>query len=261
VNDSYGEYVFQLRENYFNIYYRGNSLARIGLSTEGTYSVRIHRKFLCGSVLGKMDQYCVGQSHAGGTKVDPVIRFRVKACQLRRFFKKDHLRAISSNIAKVNYQEELVFEQVLMTDNPPTPTLIIIDRQIEDSLRVGKMDLLALFRAPSEPNFHFLVIEVKLGNNVELRKYVGKQLAGYVQHVKENIQDYVCNYEENYRQKKKLRLFGDDMPDEIHIDNKVEGMVVTGGYSHLAEESIKLLHQDYPHIKVQPMRRVIKPRG
>ena len=86
VNDSYGEYVFQLRENYFNIYYRGNSLARIGLSTEGTYSVRIHRKFLCGSVLQKMDQYCVCQSHAGGTKVDPVIRFRVKACQLRRFF-------------------------------------------------------------------------------------------------------------------------------------------------------------------------------
>jgi hypothetical protein len=148
-----------------------------------------------------------------------------------------------------------------MTDNPPNETLIIIDRQIEDSLRVGKMDLLALARASADDHFHFLVIEVKLGNNVELRKYVGKQLAGYVQHVKKNIQDYVDNYEKNYRQKKILRLFGDDMPDEIRIDNRVEGMVVTGGYSHLAEESIKLLHQDCPDINVQSMSRVIRPGG
>ncbi len=45
INGSGGEYNLQLRENYFNIYYQGNSLAKVTPNENGTYSVAIHEEF------------------------------------------------------------------------------------------------------------------------------------------------------------------------------------------------------------------------
>jgi len=135
-------------------------------------------------------------------------------------------------------------EQVLITDNPPTPDFIIIDRQVADHLNKAQIDLLALIREPGEVAHHFVVIEVKLGRNPELREKVGRQLSGYVEHIRKHINDYVSCYEKNYFQKKDLGLLQEDMPDSIAIDNNpetVEGLIVVCGYSGLAKENIKCL--------------------
>ncbi len=46
INGSGGEYNLQLRENYFNIYYQGNSLAMVKSNESGPYFVDIHEKFI-----------------------------------------------------------------------------------------------------------------------------------------------------------------------------------------------------------------------
>ena len=41
------EYDLQIRDNYFNLYYKGNSLGKISFSSKtGLYNVRIHHKFV-----------------------------------------------------------------------------------------------------------------------------------------------------------------------------------------------------------------------
>ena len=44
VNDTHGELDFRLRDNYFNLYYKGNSMAKVTVMGSG-YRVAVHRKF------------------------------------------------------------------------------------------------------------------------------------------------------------------------------------------------------------------------
>ncbi|MEE8362707.1 MAG: hypothetical protein V3S18_01410, partial [Dehalococcoidia bacterium] len=104
--------------------------------------------------------------------------------------------------------------------------------------------------------FHFVVIEVKLGSNPELRRKVGKQLSAYVSHVREHIRDYVECYRENYRQKRLIGLLRGDLPDEIEVEERVEGLVVTGGYSQLAEAARCALQSEFD-IRVQVMSNTL----
>ena len=149
------------------------------------------------------------------------------------------------------------------TDNPPSEKLIIIGRQVAGHVNRAQIDLLALRRDSVDKPFHFLVIEVKLGRNPELRDKVGRQLNGYVNHVRKYMKDYVTCYKENYRQKKELGLFDTRLPNELEIDEgekTVEGLVVVCGYSQLAEQSLGNLRQKIEQnqwdIRVQQMRRL-----
>jgi len=169
------------------------------------------------------------------------------------------MRAIASNIAMVNYSEELAFEQVLMTDNPPSETLIVIDRQVADHAWNRQMDLLALARDSASGPFYFLVIEVKMGKNPELREKVGQQLTDYMGHIRENMEDYVDCYRMNYRQKKSMGLLGAAFPDDVQVEERVEGLVVTGGYSLRSEEATEKLLREHPGVRVQIMKNVINP--
>ena len=82
------------------------------------------------------------------------------------------------------------------------------------------------------------------------------------------MKDYVACYKENYRQKKELGLFGPFgtcLPNEVDIDtdgNTVEGLIVVGGYSGLADKALRNLRQKIRgnrwDVKVQRMRNEIK---
>jgi hypothetical protein len=258
INNSRDEYTLQLRENSFNVYFKGSSLASVSPSTGGRYAVRIHRKFLEGAVLKHLSQHCVGEPYGGTNDDAAVFRFFVEPKSLPRFFQSKHLTAIASNIAKVNYSEELTFEQMLMTDNPPTNKMVIIDRQIADHDWKRQLDLLAVAREGDSGPFHFLVIEVKTGKNPELKRDVGEQLEKYVGHIEKHMSDYVDCYTENYRQKKCLGLLPDNLPETIEISGAVKGVVVTGGYSRIAKDAIRELRGHYD-VHVQSMDNLITP--
>jgi CRISPR/Cas system-associated exonuclease Cas4 (RecB family) len=261
INRSGGEYSLQLRKNYFNIYYQGNSLAKVILNKNGTYSTEIHKQFLRDNILKKLEQY----SKKTTSESSDYVCFRIEPKKFYQFFQSKNLKSLSARIRAVGNGEEITFEQALITDNPPSKTFIIIDRQVADHKNKAQMDLLALRRDSEDKPFYFVVIEVKLGRNPELHEKVGNQLSGYVDHIKEYMQDYVTCYKENYRQKKELGLFDSSLPDEIEIDEDektVAGLIVVGSYSQLAKQALGNLCQKIKKnrwdINVQQMRNEIK---
>ena len=273
INRSGGEYSLQLRENYLNIYYRGNSLAKVIPDRKGTYTARIHKEFLQldepDKILRKLKQYSsINETSQNAKDKRKYVIFRIQQGKLYHFFQSNHLKALSSNIRERGYGEEITFEQVLITDNPPSEKFIIIDRQVADHKNKAQIDLLALKRASVDKPFHFVVIEVKLGRNPELREKVGKQLNAYIERIRKYMKAYVECYKENYQQKKELGLFdpfGPCLPNEVEIDEDektVEGLIVVGGYSGLADKALRNLRQKIREnrwaVKVQRMRNEIK---
>lgn len=246
INSSGGEYSLQLRENYFNIYYQGNSLAKVIPNKNGTYTVLIHQEFVSSGMREKLEAYSMNKSSISAESKNNYVKFRLSAQNLRPFFQRNNLNSLSSKIRAVHSGEEITMEQVIITDNPPYPKFIIIDRQVADHVNKAQIDLLALKQGPGEDKFHFVVIEVKLGRNPELREKVGKQLSGYVEHIRRHMKDYVACYQKNYCQKKELGLFNGNMPDIIEINDdaeSVEGVVAVCGYSGIAQENIKSLNR------------------
>lgn len=243
INNSYGEYSLQLREDYFNIYYQGNSIAKVEPNKNDTYTASIHSEFIK-DLLADFDKYSDIKHLANERNSNGYLRFRIQPYDLHRFFQRKHLNRISSKIRSVHNGEEITMEQVIVTDNPPSRDYIIIDRQVADHTNWSRVDLLSLKR-DSNDKYHFVVIEVKLGRNPELRDKAGEQVSSYVRHIRENMDGYSDCYELNYWQKKALGLFGEEMPDSITINREkgsVKGLVVSCGYSQIADENIKSLN-------------------
>jgi hypothetical protein len=72
------------------------------------------------------------------------------------------LNRIASRIKQVNWGEEVALEQMLITDSPPTPEFVIIDRQVTGgALGRSRLDLLALRRvSPEGFEYRLVVLEV-----------------------------------------------------------------------------------------------------
>jgi len=236
INNSNGELDIAIRDNYLNIYYKGNSLAKISFKAPDKYKVDIHKKFFKGTNADNRKFYDTRKTNSK----DYVSLILSSKTPPLRFFQKKHINQFCSGIKKVNYGEEIVFEQVLITDNLERDDLIIIDRQITDKeLKRKRMDLLALKQIKVKYNkYRFLVIEVKLGNNPELEKDVAGQLDGYVKHIEKHFNDYKKCYEKQYEQKRKMGILNTHSFPSIEIEKPVECIVVVGGYSRLATEKI-----------------------
>jgi len=234
------EYGLEIRDNYMNLYYKGNSLGKISYrKSKKLYEIKIHRKFVEGLGLAiKRFKY---------SREKEYFIFCLECKQLHPFFSKRNLLSMGQKVKKVQFQEEIVFEQMLVTDNANRDDLIIIDRQVVDRNSSTKMDLIAL-RRNSSGKYQFCVLEVKLGNNTELKSKVFSQLNGYMERIARNFQQYKECYEKNALQKQELGLLPDGF--KINIAKDVLGVVVVGGYSGLAKQSIRELKAHHPAIKV-----------
>lgn len=240
VVNSCGELDFQIRPgNKINLYYKGNSLAQITCNNN-SYRVSVNKKFGLKEVikefidkdkLKRFDSYknfCEADENKNEPGYDSVS---VDRNLIHPLLQKSTLEALMSNIKKVNNGEEIDFEQSLMTDNLFRPDYILIDRQVGGgSLGKKMLDLLALRRTGNE-EYQLEVVEVKLGNNKELRGDVIGQTENYVNSIKSDLDNFRFCYEKNYEQKKSLGLFPDSWSEKISIGKEVSGKIVVGYYS------------------------------
>ena len=247
IKDTHGEYDLSIRDNYFNIYYKGYSIGKITPKEINAYAVLIHSDFYSETTAYNRFSCC---SKKVAKKYCTIF---LKPDQLYPFFQKKYLNEFASRVKDKRYGE-IVFEQSIITDNLNRDEIIIIDRQIiYPQSKKKRLDLLALKQVNGN-KFKIVLLEVKLGNNNELRGKVAEQLEGYVNHVKDHFDDYKECYEKHYKQKKELGLFEKPEYKEIEIVEPVEGMIVVGGYSGMAVDRIKILEKKYPHLDIKPFK-------
>jgi hypothetical protein len=238
------EYDLQIRDNYLNLYYKGNSLGKISYNPKlQMYRIEIHHKFINEAIKRRFQP-------TGDTR----LVFTIPNKKLHPLFSSANLTSMAQRVKDVNYQEETTFEQMLMTDNVNRNDLIIIDRQIADSISSTKMDLLALAKK-GNADYQFCIIEVKLGNNPELKVDVIKQLNGYKKRISDNFVNYKKCYEINLKQKQEMGLIENSI--KVNIVPDVLGIVVVGGYSGIAKEHIKQLKEQDPSIKILQFKNTI----
>lgn len=250
IKSSYGEYDLRLRENYFNLYYKGNSLAKVIFKPDN-YEISIHEKFANG-VHDKDLRF------SRPKKSNSYNYYTLTKELLYPFLQKKHLNKMCSNVKTVNNGEEITIEQLIISYNLNREDLIIIDRQVTGpGLRQKRMDLLCL-RQKKDNEYSFEVVELKLGNNPELEDKVGIQLQNYISHISQNIREWAYSYQNTYRQMKEAGLIEVPSYDEITISTEVFGQVVVFGYPGLAQPKIDALTRKYEGIKVEPFGLEIK---
>jgi len=128
-NDDYrGELDLALRDNYFNLYYKGNSLAKVEFKKGNSYKISINKRFLEGTSVVKDKRFSVALNKDNSATV--VLDKKL----LHPFFQKKYIKQIISKIRKVNNGEEITLEQAIITDNLEREDIIIIDRQIKDKV-------------------------------------------------------------------------------------------------------------------------------
>lgn len=245
VIESCGEYDLRLREDYFNIYCRGNSLAKIEFGVDGAYEVSINKRFAEGVFDGD-------RRFAPPRVSDDTLVWRVTGKLVNPFFQTTHLRKLAKNIDYVDHSEEANFEQQIIADNLDNPNRLIVDRQIlHPGRRNDKLDLLALVRPSAGAEFNFHVIEVKMGNNPELSEKVAGQLDRYCALVKTNVESWKKGYRKTVEQLRALEFFPSLDLSSLKIGSSVTGSIDVFGYSGIAKTAIRQLKLKRPDLRVK----------
>lgn len=246
-----GELDLAIRDNYFNIYYKGNSLAKVTPKRNDSYHISINSKFINDTKADKRVFFENSESN--------YQNFLLNKNKVHPFFQKRHINEFNSKIKEIHYGEEIEFEQSLITDNLNRQEFLFIDRQVTDTvLRRKRLDLLALNQVEGNI-YQFLVCEVKMGNNPELKGKVASQLTNYVNHISKYFNEYKECYEMHYLQKKGLGLIIKEPSwPQVKIVKPVKGVILVGGYSGLGDDKIRQLNKNFPKLEVQTFKNIVK---
>lgn len=247
VNNSKGELDLQLRDNYLNVYYKGNSLAKVQVKRD-SFKIEVHGRFGLSSILEDfklLDKVKSWKRSSAGIEYFTGI----KPAELKIILQSKVVARLKSAIKKVNNGEEITLEQMIITDTRYAQRgeqkLIYLDRQVS-VLKNRMLDLLFLKRSETNSKqYDFLVVEVKLGNNPELKEKVVKQLEDYTGYITDHLDVYKECYLKNYRQKFELGLL-EAHPETIEFSDsrKVDGLIFVSGYQGIANESLKDFKSD-----------------
>lgn len=252
---SHGEMGMQLRNNYFNIYYKGNSLLKVTpIPKQDRFRIEVDPKFGMRNAVVKLDDKRLDVCEIFPNGADSSIAI-VRNNQARLVLQKKVLNTMMSAIKKGGFGEEITFEQSLMTDNMEGADFIILDRQVQaEGTDRKKLDLLAARRI-QDGLYQFVAVEVKLGRNPELAGPVANQLSGYVARIEENFDDYAQCYSTNHAQKHALGLFSQvAYPEHITFTRPVDSMLVVGLYSMIGERHIARLLKAHPELTSRIVR-------
>ena len=234
IKESKGELDLRIRRNSINIYYRGNSLSKIDIR-KGKYIVTINNKFLDGIYVEDR------RFNERFTKIRDSSKIELLSGEIHSFFQSKYLNKLRLNIKSVDNGEEITFEQLLITDNVKNRDIIIIDRQVtETALKRRRLDLLGLKRI-KENEYEFVVLEVKLGKNEEIKGAVDEQIMLYINHIENNIDDWIRSYEKTFSQYYQIGIHENIDIDGISIGKNVTGILLIGGYSGIAKDYINEL--------------------
>jgi hypothetical protein len=178
-----------IRDNYLNVYYKGNSLLRLVESNENRYIVDLHLKFLEGITVSDLTDH-------GSTD---------------QFIQK--IPAIKENIIHHGKSSlEIEYEQLIIRANNNemrnNTEYFIVDRQY--ALGRDRIDLMGIFW-PREKRRKYqtvspCVIEVKFALNTDISE-VHNQLHRYYSLVKKNAEVIAKDLEKSFRQRLDLELY------------------------------------------------------
>ena len=243
IHKEQGELDLRLRDNYFNLYYKGNSLAKVRVGRI-PYQIEINKAFAAKVI----DNARFGTPLTQGD----YFVYKVAPKALPAFLSKAVIDRLYRQIKLRNYCEELIFEQLLIADNRNRHDLVFIDRQITGGpLGRARIDLLALRQTEKPNEFRFEVVEVKLGNNPELKGVVADQMQGYVDLMEKHFDDFKTCYERTYRQMRSMELLKEPDLPTIDIVLPVKGVIVVGGYPGLARKAQEELILKHPSLSLK----------
>lgn len=183
----------QIRKNYLNLYYKGNSLLKLTEVTNSAYRVEIHPKFLTDLTIPTLlaDEQTTGAF-------------------LRQIpYLKQNIIKFGTSSLEVEYEQLIVRANNLEPRN--NSEYFIIDRQY--ALPEGRFDLTG-FCWPREgrrkgQEVPLCFMEIKFALNQDIAK-VDQQLARYYQAVKDKAGPIALEAQTIFRQKLALGLFNQD---------------------------------------------------
>lgn len=179
----------EIRDNYLNIYYKGNSLLRLDEATPPRYRVKIDTKFLAGQPLLDL--------------VDP----QTVSCFLAAIPRlKENIQIHGKSTVETEYEQLVIRANNYQPRN--NSEYFVIDRQYAGP--AGRFDLTGLFwpRKGRQKNrmAYPCLIEIKYALNPDIQE-VHAQLSRYYAAIQNNLESFVLEAETVFKQKLELGLF------------------------------------------------------
>lgn len=219
IMNSNGELMLCLRDNYFNIYYYGNCLAKVSFHFNNMYSVEINEKIIAEEILKDPNLKNTYKTIPDKNN-ETIYRFNIENYKLKNLFQRDYILALEKNIMKAC--EDLYNRYEHIRDNLIKEKVFIMDLDITDDFK--KINLTGIKNI--EGNAYKIVIgEVKTDSSIDLKDSVNSQ-NGSCSSIKNNFKECKYIYEKQYHQLKQLGLLPDLKYDSIIIDEGIEGIIV-----------------------------------